>query len=113
MALGGINEQSDQEFLIDFYMKQLTVEEEKGGIAMSRKAQITVYPALEWFDDLGVHCDLTLLWSAVDCRSKHHWMPLVKATQVFQGFTDRGSLSTTNTIGVPCEMTFDVIRMRS
>jgi len=62
----GVNAQSDREFLMDFYMKQLTVEEENGGIVVSRRAQIAVYPVLEWFDDLGVYHDLTLLGSDVN-----------------------------------------------
>lgn len=67
---GGVNEQSDQELPMEFYMKQLTVEEERGGIVMSRKAQIAVYPVLEWFDDLGVYHDLTLFGSDVDWLSE-------------------------------------------
>lgn len=55
-----------------FYSKQLTVEEERGGIVVSRRAQITVYPALEWFDDLGVYHALTLFGSDVKWLSEMH-----------------------------------------
>jgi hypothetical protein len=55
---------------MEFYMKQLTVEEVKGGIVVNRKAQIAIYPVLEWFDDLGVYHDLTLFGSDVDWLSE-------------------------------------------
>ncbi len=64
------SKQSDWELLMEFYMKQLTVEEETRGIVMNRKAQIAVYPILGWFDDLGVHHDLTLCGSDVDWLSE-------------------------------------------
>lgn len=55
---------------MEFYFKQLTVEEEKGGNVMSRKARIAVYPILEWFDDLGVYHDLILFGSDLDYLSE-------------------------------------------
>ena len=55
---------------MEFYIKRFTVEEEKGGIVMSRNAQIAIYPILEWFDDLGVYHDLTLFGPDVDWLSE-------------------------------------------
>lgn len=77
---------------MEFYIKQLIVEEERGGAVISRKAQIAVYPVLEWFDDLGVYHDLTLCGSDVDwlsemnvsiedfdTRDRHKWQVLLGA----------------------------------
>ena len=47
-------------------MKHLTIEEEKRGIVVSRRAQIAVHRILEWFDDLGVYHDLALFGSDVN-----------------------------------------------
>ena len=55
---------------MEFYIRLLTVEEEKEGMVRSRKAQIAIYPVLEWLDDLGVYHDLTLFGSDVDWRSE-------------------------------------------
>jgi hypothetical protein len=55
---------------MEFYIKQLTIEEEKGGIVMRRNAKIAVYPVLEWFDDLGAYHELTLFGSDVNWLSE-------------------------------------------
>ena len=69
-ALEAVEEQSDQDVLMHHYFKELTVEEEKAGIVMSRRALIAVYPALEWIDDLGACHDLTLFGSDVEWLSE-------------------------------------------
>jgi len=50
---------------MEFYFKELTVEEEKWGNVMCRKTRIAVYPILAWFDDLGVYHNLILYGSDV------------------------------------------------